>query len=500
VKHAIDQFLNQLSMYRLLSVALSTVWVVALCLSLFGRLEYSPLELIAGAAVLILSAYGFNVLFGWLFKVRTHNESSFITALILFFLFSPSINLPDLAALALVAMIAMATKYVLAVKGRHVFNPAAAGAVIVGVVGVTYATWWVATPTLLPITLLFAFLILYKTRRLTLGAIFLAAAVPLIVTVSMLNGQSLLSAVSSLLSWPLLFFVGFMLSEPLTLPPRRWQRYLVGVIVAVLFAVPLSIGGISSSPALALVIGNLIAFTFTQRKHLQLTFKERRWLSPSSEEYVFETSQPLAFTAGQYMEITVPHTHKDGRGIRRVFSIVTTPGESIVRFGIKMYEQPSTFKKALHNIQPGTTIDATGIGGDFVLPKDTSVPLLFVAGGIGITPFISHLRSMQDANQAKNVVLIYAASSVKELAYADIIEASGIRVIVIANSSSTTKNHNWTMIDAQRITDDHIATFVPDLSNRYAYISGPPQMVDSTKALLKRMQAKHITCDYFTGY
>jgi ferredoxin-NADP reductase/Na+-translocating ferredoxin:NAD+ oxidoreductase RnfD subunit len=500
MRRAVDQFLNQMSMYRLLSVALMAVWGVVLYLSLIGRLHYSPLELIASAVVLILSTYGFNVLFGWLFNVRTHDESSFITALILFFLFSPSIRLLDLATLALIAMIAMGTKYVLVIKGRHVFNPAAAGAVIVGILGVTHATWWIATPILVPVTLLFAFLILYKTRRLTLGVLFLATAIPLIITVGMFNGQSLLAAVTSLLSWPLLFFVGFMLSEPLTLPPRRWQRYLIGVIVAVLFAIPVSIGGISSSPALALLIGNLIAFTFTQRKHLQLTFKERRRLSPSSEEYVFAAGQPLAFTAGQYMEITIPHTHKDSRGIRRIFSIVSAPGDSTVRFGIKMHEQPSSFKKALRDILPGMTIDATGIGGDFVLPKDASVPLLFVAGGIGITPFISHLLNMRDVNQAKDVILIYIVSSVEELTYVDIIEASGIRVVVVTNTSDTTQKRNWTMIDARRITVSHIATYVPDLSDRHVYVSGPPQMVSNIKALLKGMQAKHITCDYFTGY
>jgi ferredoxin-NADP reductase len=200
------------------------------------------------------------------------------------------------------------------------------------------------------------------------------------------------------------------------------------------------------------------------------------------------------------MEITIPHTHKDSRGIRRIFSIVSAPGDSTVRFGIKMHEQPSSLKKALRDILPGMTIDATGIGGDFVLPKDASVPLLFVAGGIGITPFISHLLNMRDVNQAKDVILIYIVSSVEELTYVDIIEASGIRVVVVTNTSDTTQKRNWTMIDARRITVSHIATYVPDLSDRHVYVSGPPQMVSNIKALLKGMQAKHITCDYFTGY
>jgi ferredoxin-NADP reductase len=483
-----------------MSIALSSLWVVAFILALLGLLPQSPLAMIVSASVLILVAYYSNLLFGWLFNVQTHNESSFITALILFFLFSPSLQLADIAATALVAMIAMASKFVLTIRGRHVFNPAAIAAVTVGLLGVIYASWWIATPTLLPATALFAFLILYKTRRLTLGFIFLAVAITLIVSISVINGQSLLSAIAFLPSWPLLFLVGFMLSEPLTLPPRQWQQFLVGALVAILFAVPVHIGWISSTPALALAIGNIVAFLFTQRQQLQLSFKERRRLTVNSYEYLFESAKPINFTAGQYMEITVPHAHKDGRGIRRIFSIASAPGDSQVRFGVKMYDKSSTFKTTLKSLQKGAIVNATSVGGDFVLPKQADTPLLFVAGGIGITPFISHLLDLKKQNQSRDIVLFYTVSNVDDIAYTDILKESGIRVVVVTKSHEKLAAPDWTHYNARYISKQGILTHVKDITERIAYVSGPPEMVDVTKNILKQLGVKRVTCDYFTGY
>lgn len=492
--------LNRFSMYRLLSVTLTSMWGISVFLSLLGLLPYSPAAMIASGSVLVVAAYASNVLFGRLFGIRTHDESSYISALILFFIFSPTTVITELTTLALVAVIAMASKYVLTVHGRHIFNPAAIAAVIISLTGITYASWWVATPILLPITLLFAFLILYKTRRLAIGGIFLTIAISLIILMYLLNGQSVLDGLLALPSWPLLFFVGFMLSEPLTLPPRHWQQYLVAVLVAVLFAVPLHIGIISGSPALALVIGNAIAFYFTQRRHIQLIFKGRNQLTPTIDEYVFESSKPITFEAGQYMEITVPHPGKDGRGIRRIFSIVGASGDRTIRFGVKMYDKPSSFKRALKSLKKNSFIDATGIGGDFVLPKDARVPLLLVAGGVGITPFISHILASARREQNRDIVLIYAVNDINDMAYVDTLVNSNIKVILVTKTDQPMPSSSWIHHNDARITSKEIATYIPDANVRYAYVSGPPAMVDSAKAILKKTGVKYIKSDYFTGY
>lgn len=496
----LNLILNRFSMYRLSSITLACIWGFAVVLSVLGLLPYSPVALLASGSVLILAAYLSNILFAWLFNVQGHHESTFISALILFFIFSPTMTVVGLVTLALIAIIAMASKYILAVHGRHIFNPAAIAAVIISLTGITYTTWWVATPVLLPVTLACAFLILYKTRRLMLAGVFFAITIPIIVLTYVMNGQSVIEGLTALPSWPLLFFAGFMLSEPLTLPPRHWQQYLIAGIVAVLFAVPLHVGIISGSPVLALVLGNAAAFFFSRRARLDLVFEGSRQLTPSTYEYIFRPKNPLTFIAGQYMEITVPHPHKDSRGIRRAFSIISAPDEPTVRFGIKMYDQPSSFKRTLATLKRGSTVTGTGINGDFVLPGDTDIPLLFIAGGIGITPFISHLHDMKYHSHTRNITLIYAVTDINDIAYVADLHDSGIKVIIATNTNQPLPIPTWAHANTDRLTANEVATHVPDAASRRAYISGPPAMVDATKKIMRDLGVPHTKTDYFTGY
>ncbi len=496
----IDSELNKVSMYRLLSVSLSVLVAFSVLLSLFDQVPYAPGEIIVSAAALVLAAYACNVSLGWLFNVRTHDESSYITALILFFILSPTLDLVGLATLALVAAFAVSSKFILAPHGRHIFNPAAIAAVVASGIGLAPAVWWIATPVLLPLVTFFAFLILYKTRRLQLGALFLGIAALIIVALSVLDGQSLYTASIALLSWPLIFFAGFMLSEPLTLPPRRWQQYAVGTVAAVFFAVPLQLGAISGSPALALVIANIVAFTFTYRRHIRLTFIDRKPLTPSIYEYTFKIEIPIAFTAGQYIEITLPHKHKDGRGIRRIFTLIGSDDALTVRFSIRINEHPSSFKRALQELRHGDYIDATGISGDFVMPHSTETPLLFVAGGVGITPFISHLTQLRKDKQSRDITLIYAVNTIDDIAYADELKRAAIHVIIICKTREPLPVPSWNHVNESHIDSNDITRHIPDVAARSIYISGPPAMVAASKSILKHSGAKHVHTDYFTGY
>ena len=169
----IDRVLNRFSMYTVVSISLLILFAAAIVVSLLGQLAYSPLEMIASAIVLLGTVYLSSLLCGLLFGVKIHAESSFITGMILALIFTPTLELAELATLAAVGIFAGASKFLLAWKGRHIFNPVAAGAFIASVLGVAFASWWVATPPLFIFILIPAFMILYKTRRLLMGGIFL---------------------------------------------------------------------------------------------------------------------------------------------------------------------------------------------------------------------------------------------------------------------------------------------------------------------------------------
>jgi ferredoxin-NADP reductase len=317
----------------------------------------------------------------------------------------------------------------------------------------------------------------------------------------MAEGESFGESLVLWLSWPILFFSSFMLTEPLTLPGKKWQQILEAAVVAVLFAVPINIGDFSTSPALALVIGNLIAFGFTRRQKVTLTFVEQKQLTPTTHEFIFTSHTPQQYAAGQYLEIRVPHKHDDFRGSRRSFSITSAPGEETVRLGVKFYEPSSTFKKALRVLKKGAVIESTGIRGDFTLPKDRLKPLLYVAGGIGITPFVSHLQALKRRKEVRDIVLFYAISSLDELAYKDILESAGIKVCIITKTNQRlTLPKNWVHINEPFITKEVLASYIPDVSARTAYVSGPPLMIDGVKKQLKQLRVTHIKTDYFIGY
>ena len=488
-------------MYKVVSITLTVLFVIAFILSLVGVIAYSPLAMIASLLVLGFSVWLTSLMFGLIFGIRVHTESSFITAMILFFIMTPTIDVAGLAILLLVGMIAAASKFILVYKGRHIFNPVAISAFIIGLTGLAHASWWVATPVLVIPTFLLGFVILQKTRRVPSSGTFLAIASVLVITTLLIEGATLGESLLLWLSWPILFFSSFMLTEPLTLPGKKWQQIFEAVIVATLFSIPIHIGDFSSSPAFALVVGNLIAFAFARRKKISLTFKERKQLTPTSYEYIFTPHTPQQFEPGQYLEIQVPPKKDDLRGSRRSFSITSAPGEETLRLGIKFYEPSSSLKKTLRGLKKGDVIGSTGISGDFTLPKDALQPLLYIAGGIGITPFISHLQYLTNRKEVRDIVLLYSVSSIEELAYKDILVASGIKVFLVTKSESALNlPSGWTHINEKFLTQNVIAAYVDDVASRSAFISGPPVMIDGVKKQLGLLKTKHIKTDYFIGY
>lgn len=488
------------SIYKGMSLGLMGIWAAAVVLSLFGVIAYSPLALIASLSMLVFAVYGSSYLCGKLFGVHAHGESSLITALILSLIITPTLEIGGLVVILFAGIIAGASKFIVVFNGRHIFNPAALAAFVIAVVGFGGASWWVATPVLTPIVLVVVLISLYKSHRFLVAGVFLAASVPILLVIFTGYGANIFESLALLLSFPLLFVAGVMLTEPLTLPPRKWQMYVEAAIVGVLFALPLNLGLIEMSPALALLIGNVIAAIFVARQKIELTLKSRKLLTPTTQEYVFTPNKPIHHKAGQYIEVQLFHKKIDIRGYRRSFSLTSVPGKNEVTLGVKFYQPSSTFKSALQALPLGTALPVTGYWGDFILPKNPETPVAYVAGGIGITPFIGHLKASEEYKDIRNVVLIYAVSSPDEIAYREFLIKSGIRVVLLTREKVSDLPFGWKQIRVSRLTKEALAKAIPDVTTRVAYVSGPPLFVATAKRVLRSMKAKRIKTDHFTGY
>lgn len=482
----IDKQLNNVTMYRLMLYVLAAMAFVGVAadLSRFWSL-----------ACLLAVGYGANRLFAKVMGAAENAESSAITSFILFLILFPAEKPIDYGLLAFAAILAMASKYLVTWHRRHLFNPAAFAAVAIGLFG-WGAGWWVGSAYMLPVVAVGGLLVARKTRRTAVSLVFAAAAFASMYASSRWFGPSVPFAElvrEGFLSWPIVFFATIMLTEPLTLPASRAWQFAEAALVGLLFALPYQLGPFHSSPEFALLIGNLFALADGVKRTYRLRLVEKKEVAPGVFDFAFASDAPMRFAPGQYLEWTLPHANADQRGNRRTFTVASSPTEPHVHLGVRVPERASTFKRALADLKPGDALAGSNLGGEFVLPRDTSKKLAFVAGGIGVTPFRSMAQSMLDRNERRDAVLFYACKTPADFAYADLFDraaAVGLRCVYLA-----TERDGF-------LAEDKVKAYAPDFLERRFYLSGPNAMVESYRRLLRGMgvAAADIRTDYFPGY
>jgi ferredoxin-NADP reductase/Na+-translocating ferredoxin:NAD+ oxidoreductase RnfD subunit len=497
----LDDALNRITMYKLVAVGLSLLIALAIAFSFSGALPISGLGLLLSTGILMTICFVVNQLLAWLYRVPYNFESSLITALILICILPPVTTFERAIYAALCGVLAIASKYIVTWRHKHIFNPAAFGAAAMGLLGLLYATWWIGNPTLFPFTLLLGLLVVRKIRRFSLFLSFVCISLAtwglLMVAV---NHQDTGSALQTMiLSGPLLFLGAIMLTEPSTMPPTRYYQVLYGLLVGGLFAAQLHIGTLSISPQLALIIGNLFAYSVSFRQRIRMTFQGKRQLTADSYDFIFTPSSTFNFRPGQYAEWTIADSSPDWRGNRRTFTIASAPTEQEVHLGVKFHNPGSSFKSKLSTLQTGDSLEVGNIAGDFCLPNSPHKNLVWIAGGIGITPFRSMAAYLVDKQQHRDVVLFYVARSSRDVAYRQELAAAasvGVRTIYVLEKDQDKDDLKGPLRETQ------LQQIMPDYASRIYYLSGPPGMVRTYRQMLRRsgIPAPNIITDYFSGY
>jgi ferredoxin-NADP reductase len=510
----IDNFLNRITMYRLALYYLIFLLIGALGLSFLGLMPFGPFALLFSTAVLLLVCWIANKIFAGFLRVQANVESVYITALILALIISP----PAAGALAStltflfwVSVLAMASKYILNIKNKHIFNPAALAVAITSFTINRSASWWVGTPAMLFFVLIGGLLVVRKVRRYQSVLAFFGAALITMIALSFGHGNSLLTVQRAVIYSPMIFFAAVMFTEPLTMPATRDGQLAFGVLVGWLFAPQTHIGSLYFTPELALLAGNIFAYIVSPKARYQLKLKQKNRVGAGVYDFIFQTSQKLKFKPGQYMEWTLGHKQTDSRGNRRYFTLASSPTEKDVLLGVKFYENSSpvkgshgasSFKTGLSKMNIGDEITAGQLAGDFILPDDKNQKLAFIAGGIGITPFRSMLKYLVDTNQHRSIVVFYSNRDAQEIAYMDVFKQAAERAGVKTVFTLTNKNvgADWQGYRGH-ISEQMVAKEIPDFKERLFYISGSGTMVDACKKLLVNMgvSGRKIKTDFFPG-
>ncbi len=503
----IDALLNRITMYRLVLYVLIS-WVgIGAVLGFLDSIPYKGFDILMTASIAVISCFITNYLFSKVFNAVTNIESVFVTALILTLIF-PIAFPSSLAPLVVVSVIAMASKYLLTIEKRHIFNPAAVAVLVVGYFAPDYsAIWWIGSNAIIIPVFIGGFLIIRKIRREDLVLSFLLTFLLMSGIGSYLNNGSVDSILNvwrqSLLSSALIFFAFVMLTEPLTSPTtKKFQRFYA-IIVAILYSSPLlRLGIFAITPEMALVGGNIFSFIVSPKYRLLLTLQRKIKLSDDTFLFDFGSIKKFQFVPGQYLEWTLPHSHVDSRGNRRYFSIASGKNENLM-MAVKFYKPSSSYKNALLNLQPGEKMIATSLAGDFVRPKNPSIPLVFIAGGIGITPFRSMIEDIIEKKQNVNIALLFANKNESDIVFKEDLEKArnfGVKTHYILTDKDKTPS-TWNGLRGH-IDSDMVKKLLPDFQKRVFFISGPQLMVQNFEKMLRTMGVRksNIKSDFFPGY
>lgn len=208
--------------------------------------------------------------------------------------------------------------------------------------------------------------------------------------------------------------------------------------------------------------------------------------------FIFHSEEDFGWKPGQFLMYRVEHPNPDERGERRYFSIASAPFEKQIILTTRFdRERGSSFKKVLFGLPIGSTIYAEGPRGSFVIDDPTG-NCVFIAGGIGVTPFRAILLDLDYQRLPINAILLYA-SRTNDIVYKEEFDQ-------LAKRHSDLKIHY--IVPPNYLDEIAIRKYVPDLAKLYFYISGPKPMVVDFEELLPGMgvPAEHIKRDYFPGY
>ena len=483
----VDSFNDRFSSYRLVLYFLLALVGWTVVGSFVHQIPFSWHQIIVSAGLLGAVCWAANKLLAKFLNIPANKESGIISGLILALILTPAASRNDYLILAAAAAVAMASKYILVFRNAHIFNPAAVGAFVAGVIFNYYPSWWVGTKFTTPLIALGAIFILRKVKRYSLALVFLAVYVLALIWTSPSGGTT--DAIHhliwlSLISTSAFFFTSIMLSEPLTSPASLNPTLGYALLVGVLY----SFNKLHVSPEEALLIGNLFTFVVAPNRRYRLSFVRKIQEAEGVYSYIFAVPKKFKFKAGQYMEWTLSQHESDSRGNRRYLTISSAPTEPQLMFSVKLPPKPSAFKQHLETLRPNETIWASYLSGSFVLPPDPAKKIVFMAGGVGITPFRSMVKQLVDSGQRRDAVLLYTANKPQELAFRGLIDQA---------SSIGLKS-----LYAYSIDRDSLVNNVPDYQQRHFYISGPYGFVQAMEKLLLGLQIapSQIITDYFPGY
>jgi ferredoxin-NADP reductase len=234
---------------------------------------------------------------------------------------------------------------------------------------------------------------------------------------------------------------------------------------------------------------------------MRATVAETREVAKGTLLVLFAVDGYPDYRPGAYFWVELPDRgHADEKGLRRHISLVTSPTERGV-VGLATRLRDSAFKRTLAELEVGDEVEVEEPKGSFLLPEDTSVEYVFVAGGIGITVFRSMLRYIADTGEPYRVTLVYSNRDRESAAFLDELEQLERRIPGLRVVLTMTDDPGWEG-ETRHLDGDVLAELVGGLEGKTFLVAGPPPMAQAVadSLLAAGLPQERVLSDKFSGY
>jgi ferredoxin-NADP reductase len=231
---------------------------------------------------------------------------------------------------------------------------------------------------------------------------------------------------------------------------------------------------------------------------------KREEIAEGTMAFHFAKPADFQFRPGQSMDLTLlnpPET--DAEGNSRVFSIASAPFDNDLMIATRMRD--TAFKRVLRKASPGLQVKIDGPGGSFVLHRKSEKPAVFLAGGIGITPFLSIIRQAGHDQSPHHMYLFYSNRRPEDAAFLDLLSEAtkqNPNFHLIATMTETDKSHREWRGETGFINKDMLTKHLPSLQGPIYYLVGPPAMVAAMRRMLigAGVDQDDMRTEEFSGY
>lgn len=235
-----------------------------------------------------------------------------------------------------------------------------------------------------------------------------------------------------------------------------------------------------------------------------LKLAHRESIAEGTMAFHFEKPKDFEFVPGQYVDLTlVDPPETDAEGNIRSFSIASAPFENRIMLATRMRD--SAFKRVFRSAPLGLQVKLDGPMGSFTLHKNASKPAVFLAGGIGITPFSSILRHVAHERLPHKVYLFYSNRRPEDAAFlGDLraLETANPNFRFVPTMTDMANSHQAWNGKTGFIDEPMLRTELPGLAGPIYYIAGPPAMVAAMRQMLLSagVDEDDLRTEEFAGY